>query len=150
MASELSPGTREFLGFTEDGQWNPPVGIDPEVVSLCRAMNLFPGIFTIESCCGHGRDPFGIYFMATSLDALPSLLYWFSACHTGQEGWRVRVYTDCSADHATFVAEGPVGGYKSAEVIAKYMREAIAAPPVAADPASPETDGQLPLPGVQP
>lgn len=103
----------------------PPADLDPEVLSLCRAMNAFPGIVTIESCCGHGNEPFRIWFMATSLEALPSLLYWFDACHTGQYGWSVRVHTDCSADHATFTAEGPCGAYEAAESIAKDMREAV-------------------------
>ena len=112
-------------------RWTPPADLDPEVLSLCRAMNAFAGIFTTQSCCGHGREPFRIWFMATSLEALPALLYWFDACHTGQYGWIVRVYTDCSADHATFMAEGPRGGYEAAGVIAKYMLEATAADAIA-------------------
>ena len=104
--------------------WVPPTDLDPEVLSLCQAMNAFSGIFTTSSCCGHGREPFGVYFMAESLDALPELLYWFDACHSGQYGWSVRAYTDCSADHVSFVAEGPCGGYEAAEAIARHMREA--------------------------
>jgi hypothetical protein len=86
-------------------------------------MNAFPGIFTTSSCCGHGRELFHVFFMAESLEALPELLYWFDACHTGEYGWRVRAYTDCSADRVSFVAEGPCGGYESAGKIAKCMRE---------------------------
>lgn len=146
-AGSLSPELRKFLGFADDGHWEPPEGIDPEVVGLCRAMNLFPGIFTIESCCGHGRRPFGIDFMAESVEALPALLYWTDACHTGQYGWSVTARTDCSADHATFTLEGPCSGYEAAEVIAKYMREA--ASPVAAEVAPPVMPGQLELPEAE-
>ncbi len=35
---------------------------DPEVVELCNAMNALPGITTLESCCGHGKIPFRIFF----------------------------------------------------------------------------------------
>lgn len=35
---------------------------DPEVVDLCRAINALPGLQTIESCCGHGKGPFRIWF----------------------------------------------------------------------------------------
>jgi hypothetical protein len=35
---------------------------DPEVVPLCQAMNALPGIKTTESCCGHGKEPFRIWF----------------------------------------------------------------------------------------
>jgi hypothetical protein len=122
-AGNLSPELRKHLGFTATG-WEPPDDMDPEVIRLCRAMNLFPGIFTISSCCGHGREPFRIWFMAESVEALPALLYWTDACHTGQYGWIVTAATDCSADHVTFTLEGPCGGYEAAEVIAKYMREA--------------------------
>ena len=108
-------------------KWAAPAGLDPEVLSLCMAMNAFPGITTTSSCCGHGREPFGIYFQPESLDDLPALLYWFDGCHTGQYGWRVRVFTDCAADHATFEVEGPAGGYESADVIAKCMLEATPA-----------------------
>lgn len=39
--------------------------MDPEVVALCDAMNACPGIVTFESCSGHGKLPFAIYFYAT-------------------------------------------------------------------------------------
>lgn len=104
--------------------WMPPDDLDPEVLSLCRAMNAFRGITTTESCCGHGREPFRIWFTTRSIRDLPALLYWFSACHTGEYGWQVHVRTDCAARHATFLAEGPCGGYKAAETIARDMREA--------------------------
>lgn len=29
---------------------------------LCEAMNLLPGIQTTESCCGHGKSPFRVFF----------------------------------------------------------------------------------------
>ncbi len=38
---------------------------DPEVVPLCRAMNDLPGICTNDSCCGHGTQPFRIFFKVT-------------------------------------------------------------------------------------
>ena len=103
----------------------PPADLDPEVLGLCRAMNAFPGICTVSSCCGHGRDPFDIWFKARSLDDLPALLYWFDGCHSGQYGWSVTVRTDCGASPVTFTAEGPCGAYEAAESIAKDMREAI-------------------------
>jgi len=101
--------------------WVPPADIDPEVVTLCQAMNRVPGITTTESCCGHGRQPFAIWFSPASLDVLPGLLYWFDRCHSGFGGWRVIVYTDCAADHATFMLEGPAGAYEQADAIAGLL-----------------------------
>jgi tRNA(Phe) wybutosine-synthesizing methylase Tyw3 len=36
--------------------------MDPEVLDLCNAMNALPGIKTFESCYGHGRTAFHIWF----------------------------------------------------------------------------------------
>jgi hypothetical protein len=107
----------------------PPRDLDPEVLGLCQAMNAFPGIFTIGSCCGHGREPFRIWFKAESLEALPDLLFLFDDCHTGLPGRRVLAVTDCGAGPVAFVAEGPTGSaaYEAAEGIAKAMREEIEA-----------------------
>jgi len=51
-------------------------GIDKECIALCTAMNNLPGIYTIESCCGHEKQPFRIWFKVTDLAVLPNLLYW--------------------------------------------------------------------------
>ena len=50
--------------------------MDPESVALCDAINSVPGLFTTESCCGHGKHPFKIFFKVRRLSALPWLLYW--------------------------------------------------------------------------
>lgn len=36
--------------------------MDPEAVALCDAMNCLPGVWTASSCCGHGREPFRVFF----------------------------------------------------------------------------------------
>ena len=36
--------------------------MDPEVVQICKALNALPGIETTESCCGHGKERFRIWF----------------------------------------------------------------------------------------
>ena len=51
--------------------------IDPECASLCRAINGIAGLTTIESCCGHGKSEFHIWFKVIGkLGTLPHLLYW--------------------------------------------------------------------------
>lgn len=44
--------------------------MDREVVALCDAMNACPGIKTFESCSGHGKLPFMVFFYATEVDGL--------------------------------------------------------------------------------
>lgn len=100
--------------------------MDKECERLCNAMNLYPGIETYESCCGHGDRSFCIWFTAESLDVLPNLIYWFVACHSGCN-WPVCVKTDCTAAPATFFVEGPVGekAYEQAEIIAECLENDI-------------------------
>ncbi len=39
-----------------------PGDTDKECIPLCLLLNKLPGIQTIESCCGHRRDSFKIWF----------------------------------------------------------------------------------------
>lgn len=98
--------------------------MDNECTKLCEAMNGLPGIQTIESCCGHGKDPYRIWFTVEGLEFLPDLLYWFDGCHCGCAGWRVFVKTDCAKSPACFVVEGPVGeqAYVDADKIAHLIQ----------------------------
>ncbi len=50
-------------------------GIDPECINLIDAINRIPGLYTISSCCGHGRHPFTIFFKVDSGLDFPILLY---------------------------------------------------------------------------
>ena len=81
--------------------------MDPECVRLCAAMNLVPGISTIESCCGHGETAFRIWFVASDLEDLPPILYWFDGCHCGHSGWTITASTDCAMSPVHFMVEGP-------------------------------------------
>lgn len=49
--------------------------IDSECTPLCDAINRIPGLDTFESCCGHDKHPFRIWFTVSDLTALPVLLY---------------------------------------------------------------------------
>ena len=99
-----------------------PKDIDHECYALCVALNKLPGIRTIESCCGHGNEPFRIYFEADTLEALPHLLYWFDSCHNNCTGWTVIVTTDCGFSPVTFTIEGPVGCFLEANHIATLIK----------------------------
>lgn len=63
----VEQGIAEEFGNKQD--W------DPEVVPLCDALNSIPGIQTLESCCGHGTQPFKIWFEAESV-AILNLILW--------------------------------------------------------------------------
>jgi hypothetical protein len=101
--------------------WDAPDDLDPECLSLCRAMNAFSGITTTCSCAGHLLGEFAIWFRAATLDALPALLYYTSQCHTGVKGWRVEVSTDCAMSPVTFTLYGPPFDVEGADGIALAM-----------------------------
>jgi hypothetical protein len=104
--------------------------IDHECVVLCEAMNKMPGIHTVQSCCGHGKDEFCIWFKAENLEVLPALLYWFDICHSGVAEWEIIVETDCAMSPVTFLAKSTSKGIQAysesniiAECIEKYLDE---------------------------
>ncbi len=98
-------------------------GMDPECVSICAAMNKMPGIRTTESCCGHGKHPFRVFFAAETLEALPLPAYWVARCHSGFAGWQIIVFTGCGMGPIRFLLEGPTGeeAYRQANEIAESM-----------------------------
>jgi hypothetical protein len=106
------------------GTWTPPADLDPECAALCEVINNHvPGVVTTESCCGHGNQPYRIWIEPTSMEALPPLLWYLDACHSGLRGWQVIVDTDCGASGPFFRIEGPAGAYAEAEKIAEIIRE---------------------------
>jgi hypothetical protein len=90
--------------------------LDRECMTLCKAINEIPGICTIESCSGHGKGLYQIYFVVTSLKNLSLLL---GCIHAND--WIVNVYAACYGDPPKFNLIGPVGDFKTAEILAKEI-----------------------------
>lgn len=90
--------------------WEAPSDIDAPCIPLCQAINEhLDGVLTVESCCGHGTQPFSIWVMVRSLRALAWLCYWIDQCHSGESGWQVVAYSDCSGKSGFVRIEGPSG-----------------------------------------
>ena len=104
--------------------WAIPDDIDVECISLCQALNMLPGIHTVESCCGHGKRPFLIWMKADSLGVLPPMLYYFDNCHCGYSNWTVKVNTDCAMSPVTFYVEAE-GEFSDLCIQADYIAELI-------------------------
>jgi hypothetical protein len=102
-------------------------GWDEEVASLCKALNSLDGITTVESCCGHSKEPFRIWFHADNVDDVVPVCYFSSVCHTGRTGWRVIVGTDCAMSPVIYLLEGPEGesGYEAAGIMAKLIEDYV-------------------------
>jgi len=96
-----------------------PDKLDPECERLFRVLNQFPGISTTCSCCGHNKDEFQFWFVASSFDDLAQLSYAIDQCHSGIVGWTIEVSTDCAAT-LSFLLSGPsdpAAGDELAEVL---------------------------------
>lgn len=97
--------------------------MDSECVKLCDAINSIPGLITYESCCGHGKDTFRIWFTAKSMKCLRILLYYCMPCHVGF-CWDVVAYTDCSMKPVRFCVRSKSVGdeaYREASLIASKI-----------------------------
>lgn len=50
-----------------------PFDMDNECIELCNILNTLPGTTTFESCCGHCKRPYHIWFFCDSIDTLSRL-----------------------------------------------------------------------------
>ena len=50
-----------------------PFDMDAECIDLCNILNTLPGITTFESCCGHYRNRYNIWFFCNNIDTLSRL-----------------------------------------------------------------------------
>ena len=101
--------------------WEAPPDLDPEILELCTALNAMPGITTYVSCCGHGDDPVGVWFVFFSPEELSQMLYYLSPCHGAPDGWRAIVSTDCGKGGPFYQIEGPAGDYEGSRKIAALI-----------------------------
>lgn len=87
-----------------------PPDIDLECIPICDALNALPGISTTSSCCGHGKRPHRIFFLAESIESLLPIVMAAdsSAWHLEADnaiGGRAGEFRDI----VIFMLEGPIG-----------------------------------------
>ncbi len=51
----------------------PKFGMDAPCVELCDLLNRLPGLETTESCCGHCKESYRVFFRCDNLDTLTRL-----------------------------------------------------------------------------
>ncbi len=57
--------------------------MDNECIDLCEAMNKVKGVKTQASCCGHGEQPFRIWFDCNSMSSLYLMGRVLNKCYGG-------------------------------------------------------------------
>lgn len=50
-----------------------PADMDKECIEICNILNKLPDTETYESCQGHGKHPFWVFFKCTNIDVLTRL-----------------------------------------------------------------------------
>ena len=101
--------------------------MDDECIGLCDALNRIPGIRTLESCCGHGRHGFWVWFTITEpYKNLTVVGRVFDNRYGGLEGWNcILDCTDCPETSPVFLISsnqimGPLA-YDQANKIAENL-----------------------------
>ena len=94
--------------------------MDAACIRLCDALNKVPGIHTTESCCGHGKQNFVVFFSALTLESLRPIL---AELDSGNRWpWDVKAYRWSGSGTIGFCLEGPVGTTKQdAELLGKKI-----------------------------
>lgn len=67
LCKELFPELRESYNHEYDGN------MDKECIELCDTLNKLPGVKTFESCCGHLKDMYSIWFFCEDIDTISRL-----------------------------------------------------------------------------
>lgn len=96
--------------------------MDPQCTTLCDAINRIPDVYTTDSCCGHGKRAFNIFFRIKDQRTISILLYYIDPCHMGFR-WDCKVYTDCSIAPARYYIESKVYGEEAYEQANKIAVE---------------------------
>lgn len=61
--------------------------MDPQCIPLCDALNWVEGIETTDSCCGHGKNAFCIWFTVKNLKSLIVVGRVFDRRYGGLQNW---------------------------------------------------------------
>lgn len=94
--------------------------MDIECIKICDALNDLQGIETFESCCGHGKRPFLVAFIAETIEDLRPILI---AIHDtyGADRWDVRAVWASGGGAIYFTLDGPVGAFPATNELAQRI-----------------------------
>ena len=111
--------------------WEPPKGLDPECLNLCKALNAIPGIKTFESCCGHNKYPYWVWFYVFNLEGLKVIAHsGFNFDRDLKIGIDPSNYeTPAKMDRIRFRLDLPQGRYDLAESLAASIMETLGIKP---------------------
>ena len=78
--------------------------MDKECIPLCDALNSLPDVETTESCCGHCKDRFNIFFNCEDTYSLSVIAISFDRRYSGTYlEWRIELITNDNGSYSYFV-----------------------------------------------
>lgn len=78
-----------------------PSDMDQECIDLCNLLNTLPGVTTFESCCGHCKYRYHIWFFCSSIDTLSRLGRATSGNYSDDE-WEIIIDTTDTNPYGVF------------------------------------------------
>ena len=88
----------------EEKKDNYDGNMDKECIPLCDALNSLPNVETIESCCGHCKDRFRIFFKCKNPYSLSVIARVFNRRYSGTKlQWIIEVETHDNGGYDYFV-----------------------------------------------
>ena len=78
-----------------------PFDMDDECIELCNLLNTLPGVTTFESCCGHLRYPYYIWFFCNSIETI-SRLGRAVAINYSDGNWEIAVDSTDTSPYGVF------------------------------------------------
>lgn len=98
--------------------------MDKECIPICDALNSIPDVHTVESCCGHCKDRFIIFFTCNNSHSLAIIARVFDRRYSGtSQPWLVELQTKDSGAYDYFIHSATK--YDSEEVMVKDVNQII-------------------------
>ena len=98
--------------------------MDKECIPLCDALNSLPDVETIESCCGHCKDRFMVFFTCDNPHSLAVIARVFDRRYIGtSQPWYIELQTKDSGAYDYFIHSETK--YDSEEVMMKDINQII-------------------------
>ena len=103
----------------------PKDQMDKECIALCEELNRLPGINTDESCCGHLKEPYRIFFTCRNLRSLAIIARAVDRryCATPM-GWRIIAETGDRMPCYNFLLESK-GAFDDLEAMVAQVQTII-------------------------
>ena len=103
-----------------------PEDMDNERISLCDALNSLPGVNTFESCCGHLKSQYRIWFFCEDIDTLSRLGRCVERNYSDGR-WEILVDSTDTSPRGVFWlrSKEPFESYEDMEQSVQYLIENI-------------------------